>query len=290
MILTVFTPLYNRERSIYEVYDSLQKQTTKEFVWLVINDGSTDRSGEIMEKIIANHGDNFKIRYIVQKNLGLTRTINKAVSITETPLIYRLDSDDIALPNAVESILKYYPMVDSKSYAALVFLSLNNQGKIVGYHPFSVPTICNFSSYRDKYKAKGDRAEVMKTEIYKNYLFPELDNEKFCPEGLVWNRIAQKYSALYICEPIYQKGCPDDSITADVYNYLKRNCKGTSLYYYEIVTNNSFSFSYRLENLIRYYRYAPYAKSPLIKGIPLLLLLLGGPVGFIVFVCDYLRG
>ena len=67
MILTIFTPLYNRENSIKAVYDSLCKQTSQNFEWLVINDGSTDKSGEIMDEIIKMHTGSFKIRYYKQK-------------------------------------------------------------------------------------------------------------------------------------------------------------------------------------------------------------------------------
>ncbi|MBO5629130.1 MAG: hypothetical protein J5965_08670, partial [Aeriscardovia sp.] len=133
---------------------------------------------------------------------------------------------------------------------------------------------------------KGDRAEVMKTEVYRKFRFPEFDNEKFCPEGLIWHRISKEYDALYLCEVSYMKGTPDDSITSDVYNYLKRNCKGTSLYYYELVNDKRLTYKFRLGQLIRYYRYAPYAHATLFKGIPLKLFLIGFPLGVGVFIYD----
>lgn len=159
-------------------------------------------------------------------------------------------------------------------------------GGNLGYHPFSKPTICDFTSYRDRFKAKGDRSEIMKTEVFKQFKFPEFPGEKFCPEGLVWNRIAKQYKALYLCESAYMKGTPDDSITADVYNHLRKSCRGTSLYYYELVTYNKLSYRYRLGQLVRYYRYAPFAHAPLFKGIPIKLLILGFPIGMAVYLRD----
>ena len=70
--------MYNREKSIKAVYDSLCEQTSHNFEWLVINDGSTDKSGEIMDEIIKMHTKSFKIRYNRQENLGLNRTLNRA--------------------------------------------------------------------------------------------------------------------------------------------------------------------------------------------------------------------
>ena len=126
----------------------------------------------------------------------------------------------------------------------------------------------------------------MKMVVFKQFKFPEFEDEKFCPEGLVWNRIAKQYNALYLCEPVYMKGNPDDSITANIYNHLRKSCRGTSLYYYEIVTNNKLSYQYRLGQLIRYYRYAPFAHAPLYKGIPLKLFVIGFPIGIAVFLRD----
>ena len=287
MILTIFTPLYNREISIRAVYNSLCSQTSQHFQWLVINDGSTDKSGVIMDDIISHHDGNFTIRYYSQENLGLTRTINRALELVDTPLMMRLDSDDVAMPKAIEQVDRYYPYIENDdNLCALVFRSDLPEGERNGYHPFVKPTICDFNTYRDKWKATGDRAEIMKTKIYKNYKFPVFDGEKFCPEGLVWNRIAQKYDALYLCESVYEKGTPNDSITADVYNHLMRSCKGTSLYYFELVNNNQLSYRYRLSQLVRYYRYAPFAHFPLFKGIPLSLFVIGFPLGMAVLLRD----
>lgn len=166
------------------------------------------------------------------------------------------------------------------------FSHLQWGGGKLGYHPFEVPTVCDFSSYRYRHHGKGDRSEVIKTEIYKKYKFPEFEGEKFCPEGLVWTRIAQDYEALYIPEMIYVKGAPNDSITANVYNHLRKNCKGTCLHYYEIITNPKCSYRFRFNCLIRYYRYALYAHFPIIKGIPLHLLVVGLPLGMITYLRD----
>lgn len=129
MILTIFTPLYNREGSIKAVYDSLCAQTSQDFEWLVINDGSTDKSGDIMDEIMRNHNEKFKIRYYKQENLGLNRTLNKATDLVHTPMIMRLDSDDMALPKAVEQVEYYYPRIEhDETLCSLVFRSVQMGG------------------------------------------------------------------------------------------------------------------------------------------------------------------
>lgn len=291
MFLTIFTPLYNREKSIRNVYNSLICQThLDDFEWLVINDGSTDNSSEIITEIINNHTHKFPIRYYTQTNKGLARTINRAISIANGTLFCRLDSDDYATPTMVEYIFNHYPLIkDSPKLCSIVFLSQTEDEKINGYHPFPTTFQSNFSLYRDKYHATGDRSEVMKTQIYRQYKFPEIENEKFCPEGLVWNRIAKDYDALYINLPIYVKSPASDSITSQIYQHLKRNCIATTQYYYEIITDSRFSFIYRVINAIKYYRYAFFANANIIKNIPWIFVLLGLPCGILVIIYDKLK-
>ena len=85
---------------------------------------------------------------------------------------------------------------------------------------------CDFFSYRNIYKAKGDRAEVIKTSVLKKYPFPQFEGEKFCPEGLMWNRIAKEYTAIYIPKAIYIREYMPDSITSSVVKTLKKNAQG----------------------------------------------------------------
>lgn len=290
MLVTVFTPLYNRENSIRDVYTSLCNQTCFDFEWLVINDGSTDSSGDIMDGIVASHNNSFPIRYSRRENRGLMATLNEGITKATGKLFMRLDSDDSALPNAIKHIKDNFNLIkDKENICALVFRAVGCDGKYVGFHPFTDKQVSDFATFRDRLHATGDRSEVMKVSVFKEFPFPIIESEKFCPEGLIWNRIASQYDALYMTEPIYKKGTPDDSITADVFNYLKRNVKGTTLYYREIVANNNFSFKYRLLNTVKFYRYAFYSGESLFDKIPLRFVLLGLPLGVLVIVYDKIR-
>lgn len=289
-IVTIFTPTYNRADSIGKVYDSLCKQTNKDFEWLLINDGSTDNTESVVSDIIYRHDNSFPIRYISKNNEGLMKTINQATDLSDGEFFCRLDSDDYALPNLVQLIVENAHYIRDKSdLCSITFLSQKEDGNINGKNPFLQPTRSNFTEYRDKYNATGDRSEVMKTKIIRKFKFPEFDNEKFCPEGLVWNRIAMEYDAIYIPKPIYVKSDNDDSITSKIYYHLKNNCKGTTLYYYEILINNKLSLRYRILNSIKYYRYAFFAKTKIFKGIPMFLCVIGLPCGLLVMLYDKIK-
>ena len=164
-------------------------------------------------------------------------------------------------------------------------------GKLVGKHPFSFVTECDFFSYRSTFHAKGDRAEVIKTAILKKYSFPEFEGETFCPEGLMWNRIARDYTALYIPNAIYVREYGADSITGSVVHTLKKNASAASLYYAELLRMKP-AFLYFCKNSILFWRYAFFNKKSFFancKAIPLSATLVGLFPALLVMIFDGLR-
>lgn len=289
MLVTVFTPVYNREKSIRLVYESLQNQTCKDFEWLVINDGSWDKTDLVLNKIIEKHDGSFPINYIKKENEGLNRTINQGLTMAHGILFFRLDSDDTALPDAISLIKQKYILIkDNPKLCSVVFRSQYFDGTMVGYHPYNKDTISDFMSFRFRHHATGDRSEVMKVEVYRKYRFPEFKDETFCPEALVWNRIANDFQCIYCTLPIYRKGFEDDSITSKIYTTLKRCCQGSCTLYNELMHNERLPYSARFGAAIRYYRYALFAKRNLLAGIPVLLLP-ALPVGLLVVVYDRIK-
>lgn len=290
MLVTVFTPVYNREKSIRAVYDSLCVQTNQDFEWLVINDGSTDKTGDIIDNIVQNHRMAFSINYVKKQNEGLNRTINRALCVAKGILMMRLDSDDIALPDAVALIHDKYDLIkEDAKMCALTFRSLRFDGKFNGFHPFEKDTRSDFCTFRYIHHGTGDRSEVMKVEVFRKFMFPEFEGENFCPEALVWNRIAKEYDCIYATEAIYKKGFDADSITAKIYATLKRCCLGSCTLYFEALNNPAIPFKGRFGSAVRYYRYALFAKRSLWRGIPMNLIVTALPVGMMVVVADYFK-
>lgn len=290
MFLTIFTPVFNRGHLVRRVYDSLCRQQSFGFEWLVINDGSTDETDDVLKDIIGHHELPFEINYISRGNRGLMRTINQALDLAKGELFCRVDSDDYAKDNLVSSIQKYWPSIaDDYQICSLAFLSQDEHSQTVGYHPFADLQRCNFTDYRSRFGGVGDRNEVMKTAVFRLFKFPEFEGEKFCPEGLVWNRIARKYDALYVPEAIYVKESTSDSITADIYRYLRRNADGVTLYYIEIVKDKSQPVKYRWINAVKYYRYSTVSKRACAKEMPVSFALTAYPVGLIVRLYDKIK-
>ena len=105
--LTIFTPTYNRAHTLHLGYEALKKQTCKDFVWLIVDDGSTDNTRELVQGWM-NHEKGFKIRYVYQENQGMHGAHNTAYRLIDTELNTCIDSDDYMPDDAVEKIVTFW--------------------------------------------------------------------------------------------------------------------------------------------------------------------------------------
>lgn len=200
--ITVLTPTYNRAEQIKNLYRSLLQQTSPDFVWIVVDDGSTDNTKEVVQEFISC--SRFKIRYIYKENGGKHTALNVGIAKAETPLTIIVDSDDTLLPNAIEIIIQY----DSKyrnrpNLCGFSFLKVSKDGKPV----VSLPKhefVASHIECRIRNGLKGDMAEVFYSDILKKYQFPEFPGEKFLSEDIVWITIGENYDLVFVNQPIYE--------------------------------------------------------------------------------------
>jgi glycosyltransferase involved in cell wall biosynthesis len=109
MKLTIFTPTHNRATLLPRLYESLKKQTDKNFEWLIIDDGSNDDTPQVVSRFTAENA--IEIRYYFQKNHGKHTAINNGVSKTENPAFFIVDSDDMLSENAVAVIREKFEKI-----------------------------------------------------------------------------------------------------------------------------------------------------------------------------------
>lgn len=95
--LTVFTPAYNRAHTLPRTYESLVKQDCKDFIWLIVDDGSSDNTKELVEEWQKKE-NGFEIRYIYKENGGMHTAHNVAYENIDTELNVCIDSDDELAP------------------------------------------------------------------------------------------------------------------------------------------------------------------------------------------------
>lgn len=253
MKLTVFTPTYNRVHTLPRLYKSLCEQETQNFEWLVIDDGSTDQTKDLIEKYRQDRY--FNIRYIKTTNGGKYKAFNKAVALAEGYLFMILDSDDCLASSRVTTIIaEQCPFLEQHAdFCAIVgnknFSNIEIIGSTITYQILD----SDFITYREKLKIKGDKAEVIKTEILKEFPFPELPEEKFCPEGVIWNRIALRYKARYMNVPFMICEYRADGLSAGVRKCREQSPRMFMLYYYEYCSLRSVSVFHKLRRSILYW-------------------------------------
>lgn len=213
MMITVLTPTFNRGGGLQSLWDSLQKQTVKDFEWLVVDDGSTDGTKNLITQL--QEKSDFPIRYIYKNNGGKHTALNVGIQTICSELIFIVDSDDCVTDDAVESILKIHKKYRSQNnICGYAFLRAFPDGKVNG-KKFDVDE--KIGSYIDV-RVNGDdtgadKAEVFKTHCLKEFPFPEYPNEKFLGEDLVWVRMARKYEMVYINKAIYVGNYLEDGLT-----------------------------------------------------------------------------
>lgn len=167
--LTIFTPAYNRADLLVRGYEALNRQTCKDFVWMIIDDGSTDNTEEVVKAWIERTTD-YRIQYIKKENGGLHTGYNTAIEYAETELMVCVDSDDYMPDSAVEIILDFWREHGSDKYAGIVGLDYSLEGEIIGDPLPNQKTINLIDLLVGKYPIfNGDRTNVIRTELYKKY-------------------------------------------------------------------------------------------------------------------------
>lgn len=211
--VTILTPTFNRERVLPELYQSLKDQTSKVFEWLIVDDGSSDHTQDIVKKWIAEN--KIDIRYLYKENGGKHTALNFAIKQIESELTFIVDSDDILTPDAVETILRYHKKYqDEKNLCGYAFLRAFPDGKISGKEFAQDEKIASYIEVRiNSDDTMADKAEVFKTACLKEFPFPEYPGERFLAEDVVWVRMARRYRMVHINKAIYIGGRLEDGLT-----------------------------------------------------------------------------
>ena len=253
MKFTIFTPTFNRKELLEKLYKSLQKQTYKDFEWLIVDDGSADGTKEKVEEFLSEK--KLDIKYYFKENGGKQRAYNFATDKANGELFICLDSDDEYVENGLETILKYWKKYEKNNdIAGMGYLSTYPNEEVIGSSfPEKEMISTQFDIY-NKYGVKGDKGLMFRTEIIKKYKFPVFDDEKFITEAVVYNRICEKYKMVYVNEKIEIKEYQEDGLTAKYNNLLLRNPKGQALYHNEINSQN-LSFKQKVLNNAVYYKF-----------------------------------
>ena len=200
---TVFTATFNRAHTLHRVYTALSQQTYHDFEWLVVDDGSTDNTSQLIESWTAEAS--FPIRYFQQENMGKHIAFNLGVEYAEGELLLVLDSDDGCVPQALERLKHHWDQIDDQKragFSAVTALCADQDGNLIGdLFPQDVMD-SDPLELRYRYKVRGEKWGFQRTDILRRYPFPEDLRQTYVPEDIVWNKIARKYKTRFVNEQL----------------------------------------------------------------------------------------
>ena len=329
MLITVFTPTYNRAHLLPRLYESLCKQTFKDFEWVIVDDGSTDETREVVENFnfnanvnndrhhenfnlnvngnndrrplapsnlegelkIGNENENsnfnvnlnfnkgddsndkqinphnlcnpceipeksFPIRYIYKANGGKHTAINVGVKEAKGEFFLILDSDDSLPEDSLIKIIYHLEQIkDNKEFAGVAGFMAHRDGTVIsrGYNESILDS--NSLDFRYRYKIKGDLLEIFRTSVMQEFPFPEIEKERFCPEALIWNRIATKYKLRLFDEVVYYRDYLDGGLTDNIIRIRMNSPIASMMTYAEMTRYSNVPFLQKMKAAINYWRF-----------------------------------
>lgn len=202
-LFTVFTPTFNRAHTLRRIFDALHAQTCRDFEWLVVDDGSTDGTRELMRKLASEAS--FPVRYVHQENRGKHVAFNTGVAAARGRLFLPIDSDDSCVPHALERFRYHWDRIppDARArFTGVTALGADPAGAVKGtrFPSGVIDSDSNEMMYR--FGITGDKWGFHRIEILRQHPFPELPGAKFVPEGIVWSAIARKYKTRFVNEAL----------------------------------------------------------------------------------------
>lgn len=236
-MITIMTPTYNRAYVLPRLYDSLCQQTRQDFEWLVIDDGSTDGTAELIFDYRVK--SDFSINYYYKENGGKHRAINEGVVHATGDWIIIVDSDDLLTGDAVAKLYDVMNHIGSE-FVGMCFRKATLSGHMIGISGTVWSKSMVMQPIMAGHVLKGDLAYVFRTNVMRECPFPEFPGEKFVPELYIWNKIADIGKIVfYVDQVIYLCEYLPDGYTSNFKKNLRSNPCGFGLFYRDQVIRDT---------------------------------------------------
>lgn len=249
-MLTVFTPAYNRAYTLHKCYDSLNRQTNKNFKWMIIDDGSTDNTVDLVAKW--KEESDFEIIYIYKQNGGMHTAHNTAYENIDTELNVCIDSDDYLTDDAVEIIISEWEKVRSEKLAGLGALNIFESGEIIGSKfPKNVKSSKYFDIY-NKYGVVGDKKFIYRTELIKKFPYPEFEGEKYVGLDYKYKKLDKDYELALINKVVCVVEYMEDGSSRNMLSQYRNNPRGWCFFRVENLKIPNTSLKFKFKESIHY--------------------------------------
>lgn len=247
--ITVFTPSYNRAYCLDRCYNSLLRQTNKDFEWLIIDDGSTDNTKGLVEEW--QKEKKIKIRYIYKENGGMHTGYNVAYKNIYTELAVCVDSDDYLTDDAIEKIITIWNKKKNDRTAGIMGLDITPSGEIIGNRMPDVETIKVYDYYY-RYGGRGDKKQVYRPELIRDFISPEFKGEKLFPTCFKYYQVDLNYDMIVLNEPLCVVEYMPDGYTNNILKSYKNNLNSYIFYRRFILSYPNATLKHRFRFAIHY--------------------------------------
>ena len=277
--LTVFTPAYNRAYTLPRTYESMKQQKNTDFIWLIVDDGSSDNTAELVRQW-QSENNGFEIQYIYKENGGMHTAHNTAYAMIDTELNTCVDSDDALAPDAVQIIFDAWQKVKDQGYAGLLALDSEFGGKLIGKgFPEGLTETTLYGYYRNG--GFGDKKLILRTDVVRQYPpYPTFEGERFVPLGSLYHMIDKDYLLRVVDAVVCLVEYMPDSSTNNMTRQYYRNPHGFR-YGRLVELGSPLALKRKLKVYVHFAAESILAGKPILRDAPSKLLgLLSIPFGW----------
>ena len=280
--LTVFTPAYNRAHTLPRTYESLCAQNCKDFLWLIVDDGSRDNTAQLVKQWQMND-NGFEIQYIYQDNGGMHTAHNTAYANIYTELNVCIDSDDKLASGAVRKILDKWTEVKDMGYAGIIALDADFDGDVIGKgfsEGLTETTLCGYYASG----GTGDKKLIYRTDVINAYPpYPVFEGEKYVALAYKYRLIDQSYKLAVLNEIVCNVEYQPDGHGRTMWKQYLRNPQGFA-FWRKVCMKYPESQKRVLIDCIHYVSSSILAKNPrfIAESPRKLLTVLCAPAGFVL--------
>lgn len=274
--ITIITPTHNRAHTLSRVYESLKKQSFRKFKWLIMDDGSTDNTQDLVKQFQAENA--FPIEYYRQPNRHKFLTVLDGIRKVQSKYHIIADSDDSYPENSLKTLYNAAEKIQNQDeYIGLMGLSADEQGNIVGDQYPNNGFDGSIFDMRYKHKVRGDKFGIFISKSYlkqiKNKDYSEYEGKGYIPQSVIFNEYDAKGLKTRFVNKIVRIYHKDEGDTASVSNtrWTGKNVYGLTEGYLSFLNsygNQLFTYPKALfRNLIGYQFYSFKNKKGILEII-----------------------
>jgi glycosyltransferase involved in cell wall biosynthesis len=246
-LFTIFTPTYNRAHTLHRAFESLSTQTLRDFEWIVVDDGSTDGTEQLVGGWMKSAG--FAMRYLRQDHGGKHIAHNLALDAARGKFFTCLDSDDGLMPDALEKLARAWDAIPEDvrpAFCGVDALCCDQYGNIVGDKYPVDPLDADMRERKYVYRPRGEKWGILLTDIARRYPFPKVAQGQYLPEGIVWLDMAKTYKSRAVNEiaRVYYIDETEPGVTVAIKRRLAAHAEG-NWHYYIWLLNNDLEYFFR---------------------------------------------